>query len=755
MSVTLARKDVRNQLPVSFSAKKADAKRLRIGAASDALEREADRVADHVTRGGNMREWSFAKAVAGRIQRQPTPDPASQNATNQGGSQGVSADQQAPQPNNYKDAAGKLGDAFLQTDVGKKLKDAVTKDPLVKGAEEFIGTLPGKIVVGAAAAAAVSTLAATHKALPVQIPEIPLDTVHPGLKVKLTYEGAVDHPTKAMITFSFTPGGDKKKKEPTASQRRLAETAPIAASMDEIRAGMSYAPGTPQAQEQAQQQAQEKEMFDNYAVRRIGALPGTGGVPLLPSTGPGQAAAGSSGWTFSPLAHVEQDKKLDLKPAQSSTDATLQRKCACEGAGEQCDECRKKSESLQRKAAGPAEDFAPPIVDEVLNSSGRPLDKATRDDFEPRFGFDFSRVRVHNDAQAAESARAVSALAYTVGNHIVFGAGRFDAAGHTGRQLLAHELAHVTQQQGDKGPLVQRQTGPVQVGSPEPEECEGRTDITKEVKDFVKALPELLKSAPDFTPEQRVSFKNEVDRFLQTAGGVNISTFKIICCDKINSDLLLGGETAAAQVDPSKKEIRLSKNTKKMMDDFKQNKDKQSLATLIETLAHEKRHVTLGAALKVDPKAVLPGRPETVADKAEYRAQEILAVAEELAVGRMAFGSSYAVPESKQEKLRRQSNMIRNYVTEAEYKRLRAIVISKLRERYGFEHGCDNALTLGVVSSMDHNRWFECVNGAPGGIVPPVPSDLHICADFCKTQTHKPGATENEEGSDPGVNGTR
>lgn len=746
MSMSLARANRRVEAPLPSSAKKADAKKLRIGAAGDALEREADRVADRVTNDGTMAEWSFAKAGAGRIQRQPTPDPGSQNMASQDtANQSGTTNQQAPQPSNYKDAAGKLGEAFLQTDVGKKLKDAASKDPLVKGAEDFVGTLPGKIVVGAAATAAVSTLAATHKALPVQIPEIPLDAVHPGLKVKLTYEGAVDHPTKAMITFSFTPGGDKKKKEPSATQRRLAETAPIAASMDEIRAGMSYAPGTPQAQEHAQQQAEEKEMFDNYAMRSIGALPGTGGVPLLPSTGAGQANASASGWTFSSLTRAEQDKKLDLKPAESSTDATLQRKCACESTGEQCDECRKKSELLQRKGTGLAEGFAPPIVDQVLNSSGSPLDRATRDDLEPRFGFDFSRVRVHSDAQAAESARAVSALAYTVGNHIVFGSGRFDPSGPSGRHLLAHELAHVTQQQGGKGFLVQRQTGPVQVDSPEPKECEGRVDITKEFKDFIKTLPELLKSAPDFTPAQRVSFSNEIDRVLQSEAGVNIKTFKVICCDKINSELLTGAENALAEVDSDKKEIRLSKETKQLMDDFKQNKDKPTLARLIETLAHEKRHVTLGEALKVDPKALRPGRPETVAVKAEYRAQEILTTAEELAVGRMAFGSSYEVSDNKAKKLRRQNNMLRGYVNEAEYQRLRAIIISKLRERYGFEHGCDNALTLGVLSSMDHNRWFECVDGAPGGLNPPAPPDLHICEGFCKTQTRGAGPTESEK----------
>jgi hypothetical protein len=65
---------------------------------------------------------------------------------------------------------------------------------------------------------------------------------------------------------------------------------------------------------------------------------------------------------------------------------------------------------------------------------------------EPRFGRDFSHVRVHADASAAESADSVNALAYTVGNNVVFGAGQFAPAEKTGLRLLAHELAHVVQQ---------------------------------------------------------------------------------------------------------------------------------------------------------------------------------------------------------------------------------------------------------------------------------------------------------------------
>jgi hypothetical protein len=71
---------------------------------------------------------------------------------------------------------------------------------------------------------------------------------------------------------------------------------------------------------------------------------------------------------------------------------------------------------------------------------------------------DLSRVRVHTGEKAAESARAVGALAYTVGDQIVFGAGRFAPQSSTGRQLLAHELAHVGQQTG--GAVLRRKADP-------------------------------------------------------------------------------------------------------------------------------------------------------------------------------------------------------------------------------------------------------------------------------------------------------
>jgi Domain of unknown function (DUF4157) len=91
-------------------------------------------------------------------------------------------------------------------------------------------------------------------------------------------------------------------------------------------------------------------------------------------------------------------------------------------------------------------DSASPIVYHVLHSSGESLDPGTRTFMESRFGHDFSQVRVHRDAKAAESARAVNALAYTVGEDVVFGTGQYAPGSSTGQRLLAHELTHVVQQ---------------------------------------------------------------------------------------------------------------------------------------------------------------------------------------------------------------------------------------------------------------------------------------------------------------------
>jgi len=106
-----------------------------------------------------------------------------------------------------------------------------------------------------------------------------------------------------------------------------------------------------------------------------------------------------------------------------------------------------RSSVLQRRSTKQSiPSDVPPIVQEVLRSPGQPLDAETRAFMEPRFGHDFSGVRVHTDAKAVESARTVDALAYTVGHDVVFGAGQYAPGTSAGRRLLAHELVHTIQQ---------------------------------------------------------------------------------------------------------------------------------------------------------------------------------------------------------------------------------------------------------------------------------------------------------------------
>ncbi len=138
------------------------------------------------------------------------------------------------------------------------------------------------------------------------------------------------------------------------------------------------------------------------------------------------------------------------KIANPPENRVLHRQCACgqhTQAGGECEECRKKRLKSGQSASVPTSGQpAPAIVNEVIHSPGRPLDPAFRAVLEPRFGRDFSQVRVHSGTKAAKSAQAVNALAYTVGQDIVFGGGCYAPQTAAGRKLLAHELTHTIQQ---------------------------------------------------------------------------------------------------------------------------------------------------------------------------------------------------------------------------------------------------------------------------------------------------------------------
>jgi outer membrane protein OmpA-like peptidoglycan-associated protein len=129
---------------------------------------------------------------------------------------------------------------------------------------------------------------------------------------------------------------------------------------------------------------------------------------------------------------------------------TLQRKCAC-GGGLPCSQCEDEQETLAQRKTAPGSGEKNTAAAETHPQNlgfGRPLDNGTRVFMESRFGWGFGQVRIHDNPRAAAAAHSVHALAYTVGNDIVFGAAQYSPATDAGKKLLAHELTHVLQQNG-------------------------------------------------------------------------------------------------------------------------------------------------------------------------------------------------------------------------------------------------------------------------------------------------------------------
>jgi len=155
--------------------------------------------------------------------------------------------------------------------------------------------------------------------------------------------------------------------------------------------------------------------------------------------------------------HAAEQVMRMSAPSPRANGLALQRKCAA------CEE-EEHGEALraqQRDGHQSSGAEAPAIVAEVLRSPGKPLDTPTRAFFEPRFGRDFSQVRVHADDRASKSAQSIGAHAYTVGRHIVFAEGQYAPGSDRGRHLLAHELTHTIQQ---RAAHVQRCPGTRQQG---------------------------------------------------------------------------------------------------------------------------------------------------------------------------------------------------------------------------------------------------------------------------------------------------
>ena len=178
-----------------------------------------------------------------------------------------------------------------------------------------------------------------------------------------------------------------------------------------------------------------------------------GRIPLLP---PAAAAIRTKLAINQPGDEYEQEADRVAEQVMRMPEPRRAGQCACGGT---CSKCQSElssplPERLQTKSVSSrdaGQSAAPPIVHEVLASPGRPLDAEARAFMERRFGHDFGHIRVHCDERAGDSARVINALAYSAGHHMVFGAGHYSPTTTSGRQLLAHELAHSLQQQSSGG----------------------------------------------------------------------------------------------------------------------------------------------------------------------------------------------------------------------------------------------------------------------------------------------------------------
>jgi len=323
--------------------------RLTVTPPGDAFEQEADRVAEAVMSG---RTGLVAASTRGpKIQRE---DSAPQT--------GPATEKPKSEAEKYKEAALKLSEALRATDEGKKLEAQ-----LIQQGKDFVSTTEGKAVAGTALAGALAALIATNKELPMQIPEIPLDWLLPGLKAKLTWEGPVRTPTnvgltvttgggvslgasysdapaaagkpaeqKAALTVTI-PLGDssKKSKGPSESEKFQAETARLQAEKTKLE----------EANKTPQQRAQEKQFVDDYVLSKSND-------PLSPFAPP----------------------DLGLKPRKR----------------------KKPDESfmLMRRAVNASTpQAAPPMVDAVLTQSGTALDAWKRASAMISAGCAFTRMR--------------------------------------------------------------------------------------------------------------------------------------------------------------------------------------------------------------------------------------------------------------------------------------------------------------------------------------------------------------------------
>lgn len=183
-----------------------------------------------------------------------------------------------------------------------------------------------------------------------------------------------------------------------------------------------------------------------------------------------------------------EEEELQMKPISEHITPLAQRQPEEEEEAEPVEEPEEEEEELLLKPAGGQTTHVSPSLQAQIHSlpgGGQPLSREVRNFFEPRFGYDFSKVRVHTGERATETTNTIQARAFTVGRNIAFGPGHYAPHSHEGRRLLAHELTHFIQQKGkvdSPAGIIQRQI--VAVPTTEQEHIIGRTLPTIKINTF-------------------------------------------------------------------------------------------------------------------------------------------------------------------------------------------------------------------------------------------------------------------------------
>jgi lysozyme family protein len=262
--------------------------------------------------------------------------------------------------------------------------------------------------------------------------------------------------------------------------------------------------------------------------------------------------------------------------------------------------------------------------------------------------------------------------------------------------------------------------------SPVVSQCVGQTDITQAFRRFLNDVPALVQASSQIAKADKPGIIAMVQAVIAIENSVDITGFTVLTCTQIINPLLAGLKGGArAEIDVASNTLKLKTDVWQNEADFRSSGDPYFLTDFFQVIAHEKRHATLGSTVVVSTASLRPGSFTSDAWQAQYRVEEILANAEELAIGKRLL-SGFTVSVVMQQKIRNHWVMIDARVTTAELARLRALIIQQLRNRYGFTGTCDNPITVGVLMSMENGSWYSCFNG--GTLIPgPIPAGLMLC----------------------------